>query len=100
MCCRIRFCILLALAVFVSGAALAQSVYGTIRGALTLQTGQPVSKALVLVSSLDQGDLLKFSAVTDNSGYFIFSNLPLGYYSLRTQKDGFKTHDEPLVPVS
>lgn len=79
----------------------AQTIYGTIKGAaLALKTGEPVPKVLVLVSSLDQGNLLKYSAQTDDSGYFVFSNLPLGAYSLRMQKDGFKTHEEPSVPVS
>lgn len=90
---------LLLLVLCLPNTTLGQSVYGTISGALTQKTGQPVSEALVIVSSLDRGALLKFSAQTDNSGYFIFSNLPLGAYSLKIQKDGFKTHQEPIVPV-
>jgi Carboxypeptidase regulatory-like domain/TonB dependent receptor len=101
MCFRVRCCILLALALFVSRAALAQSVYGSIRGALTLRTtGQPVPHAVVLVSSLEQGDLLKFSGQTDDSGHFTFENLPLGAYQVSMKKEGFKTWVEPDVPVS
>jgi hypothetical protein len=88
------------LVLFISSSSLGQSVYGTIQGALTLGPGRPVAKVLVLVSSIDQGNLQRFTAQTDDSGYFIFSNLPLGYYRLQTQKEGFKSHDEPLVPVS
>lgn len=101
MCFRARCCILLALALFVSRAGLAQSVYGSIRGALTLRTtGQPVPHAAVLVSSLEQGDLLKFSSETDDSGHFTFENLPLGAYQVSMKKEGFKTWVEPDVPVS
>ncbi len=100
MGCQVGRCVLSLIVLLVSSPSFSQSVYGTIQGALTLGPGQPVSRVLVLVSSIDQGNLLKFTAQTDDSGYFIFSNLPLGYYHLQTHKEGYKSHDEPLVPVS
>lgn len=99
MCFRVHFRALVFLLPFLPGAAVAQSVYGTIKGTLSLKTGEPLPKALVIVSSLDKGGLVRFSQQTDDSGYFVFSNLPLGAYSLRMAKDGFKTHEEPIVPV-
>lgn len=96
---RITYFILPVLAFSLPEATLAQSVYGTIKGTLTY-TGAPVSQALVLVSALDKGDRLSFFTRTDDSGFFTFSNVPSGVYSMRMQKDGFKTHVEPLVPVS
>src|SRR5258708_22874216 len=95
-----RCAILLVLSVLLSRLTSAQSIYGTIQGALTLGTGTPASKALVQVSSLDQGTLQMFSAQTDESGYFILSNLPLGNYKVRMQIDGYKTHEEPLINVA
>lgn len=99
MCFRVHFRALVFLLPLLPGAAVAQSVYGTIKGTLSLKTGEPLPKALVIVSSLDKGGLLRFSQQTNDSGYFVFSNLPLGAYSLRMAKDGFKTHEEPIVPV-
>lgn len=100
MCFRARCCVLLVLALLVSGDVLAQSIYGSIQGALTLGTGQPVTHALVLVSSLEQGNLLQFSTQTDDSGHFSVNNLPLGAYQLSLKKQGCKTWEEPYVPVS
>jgi len=77
-----------------------QSVYGKIRGALTLSTGAPITHALVLVNALDQGERLKFSAQTDAFGYYSFNSVPPGVYTMRIQKQGYKTHEEPLVSVS
>jgi hypothetical protein len=96
-----RCCLLLALVIPVWRDALAQSVYGSIRGSLIVRTtGQPLPRALVLVSSLEQGNLVKFSAQTDNSGFFTFENLPVGAYQVSMAKNGYRTWVEPLVTVS
>ena len=34
---------------------------------------------------------------TDSSGYFILDHLPVGNYSLKVEKEGFKTEFEPIV---
>jgi hypothetical protein len=95
-----RYCLLLLLALTLLEEGSAQSVYGTIKGALTLSSGTPVEQARVLVTAVDRGDELRFSATTDKAGYFIVSNLPPGAYRIQMQKDGFRTHEEPLVPVA
>jgi len=100
MCYPMRCSFLLVLLVLLSDVTSAQSVYGTIQGVLMLGSGAPASKALVQASSLDQGALQIFSAQTDDSGYFILSNLPLGNYQVRMQTDGYKTHEEPLINVA
>src|ERR1035438_4573588 len=100
MRCGIRCCFLLLLTLSLSTGALAQSVYGTLRVALTVKGGQPVSRALVEVISTEQGDLVKFSAQTDEAGRSTFDNLPLGAYKVTMQKDGCRTYEEPYVSVS
>jgi outer membrane receptor protein involved in Fe transport len=96
---RVRRYVLLAPVLFVSTGGLGQ-VYGTMRVALTLRTGQPVPKAHVMVISVDRGDLLSFSARTDDSGQSIFSDLPSGGYKVTMKKEGCKTWEEPYVSVS
>jgi outer membrane receptor protein involved in Fe transport len=95
-----RRLVLVLCSLVLSSAGFGQSVNGTIKGALTLSTGLPIKQALVLVSALDKGEELKFSAQTDASGYYIFSSVPPGVYAIKIQKDGYKTHEEPVVPVS
>jgi outer membrane receptor protein involved in Fe transport len=80
--------------------AFGQAVYGTIRGALTLETGAPITEARVLVSALDKGDQLSLSAQTDTSGYYVLSSVPPGVYTMTMSKPGYKTHEEPVVAVS
>lgn len=97
---RLRRIFLLLCGLLLSGAGFGQSVYGTIRGALTLSTGLPIRQASVLVTALDKGGELTFSAQTDASGSYIFSSVPPGIYTMRIQKNGYKTHEEPVIPVS
>lgn len=96
-----RFLLLLFLSLFLPKAVFAQTVYGTIKGAAwLLKTGQPMPSVLVLASSLDRGDVLQFSAKTDDSGSFTLNNLPSGAYKITLHKDGCKTFEEPIVAVS
>jgi hypothetical protein len=83
-----------------AGVAFGQAVYGTIRGALTSASGAPITEAVVLVSALDKGDQLRLSAQTDASGFYIFSSVPPGVYTITMRKPGYKTHEEPVVAVS
>ena len=61
-----------------SSGAFGQSVYGTIRGTLTIAPGAPLPQAMVLASALDKGDQVSLSAQTDASGYYIISSVPPG----------------------
>src|SRR5262245_18178444 len=100
MCARASTYIFLIVVLFVPYSVTAQSVHGTIKGTLALQSGEPVPKATVIASALEKGELLRRSVETDHSGYFILNNLPSGPYRLTIRKDGFKTYEEPLIPVS
>jgi len=77
--------------------ALAQSVYGNIKGTLTDIAGKPIAGAKVTVSSVGKGT--KYRTATDGSGFYAVNDVSPDDYSLRIEADGFKTYQNPLVTV-
>ena len=77
--------------------AIAQSVYGNIKGTLTDISGKPIAGAKVTISSVGKGT--KYRTVTDSSGFYAANNVSPDDYSLRIEADGFKTYQNPLVTV-
>jgi hypothetical protein len=77
--------------------AIAQSVYGSIKGTLTDISGKPIAGAKVTISSVGKGT--KYRTVTDGSGFYAANNVSPDDYSLRIEADGFKTFQNPLVTV-
>lgn len=77
--------------------AIAQSVYGNIKGTLTDISGKPIAGARVTISSVGKGT--KYRTVTDGSGFYAVNNVSPDDYSLRIEADGFKTYQNPLVTV-
>jgi outer membrane receptor protein involved in Fe transport len=70
-------------------AALSQTVNGTISGNVTDPAGAVVPGATVTAKSPDTG--FSRSVNTDSNGNFTISGLPVGNYSVRVEKTGFKT---------
>jgi Carboxypeptidase regulatory-like domain/TonB dependent receptor len=66
-----------------------QAINGAIRGRVTDQTNTPVAQAKVKVDNTLTG--LSRSAETQDDGYYVFPNLPLGTYTVTIQKVGFDT---------
>ena len=77
--------------------AIAQSVYGNIKGTLTDIAGKPIAGAKVTVSSVGKGT--KYRTATDGTGFYAVNDLSPDDYSLRIEADGFKTYQNPLVIV-
>ena len=77
--------------------AIAQSVYGNIKGTLTDISGKPIAGAKVTISSVGKGT--KYRTVTDSSGFYAANDVSPDDYSLRIEADGFKTYQNPLVTV-
>ncbi len=76
--------------------ALAQGeTTSAIVGAVTDQTGAPVAKAVVTITSAENG--LKRSVPTDDAGRFGFPQLRPGVYSVKAAADGFATQQHNLV---
>ncbi len=77
----------LLLAIFL-GFAEAQTFRGAIQGTVVDSSGSAVAGAQVTVVSQDTN--LTREAITDDAGNFLFSELPLGAYSVAATKTGFE----------
>ena len=80
-CCA---CLLL-----LSGFALAQTGSTEITGLVTDATGAAVPGATITITRVATGE--SRTAVTDNSGEYVFSLIEIGEYTVRCEKQGFKT---------
>jgi hypothetical protein len=90
----------LGLAVFlVLGAALsvfAQST-GSIRGTVSDPTGAAIPNASVLATSTSTGIVRTIQS--NDSGIFVFPNLPIGAYDLKISAYGFSTENRPALQL-
>jgi len=66
---------------------LGQSTFGSLRGTVSDSTGATVPGAKATLRSVDQSDV--HTAVSDNSGEFVFENLNPGRYVLSVTEQGF-----------
>lgn len=71
--------------------AFAQS-YSSLVGYLFDPTGASVVGARVQVQGVDTG--LRYEAVTDDTGAFLFPQLPVGRYSLTVEQAGFRRYEQ------
>ena len=72
-----------------SGAPLkAQSIYGTITGTVYDPSGAVVANANVVLKNVSSGDIRR--AATNSDGYYSFSSVPVGSYSLAVEAAGFQ----------
>lgn len=67
----------------------AQSIYGSITGTVSDQSGAVVPGAAVMLKNAATGEIRK--SVTNNEGYFSYSSVPTGNYSLSVTLAGFQT---------
>jgi hypothetical protein len=91
---------LLALAVFLTliPAAVAQTYRGSINGTVVDHTGGIIVKATVVATNVGTG--VATTSVTSSGGDFLFSDLPLGSYSVTVTASGFSTAKIDGIPVS
>ena len=66
-----------------------QAINGSIRGHVTDSTATAIPKAGGTAANADTGFSRSFT--TNDEGYFVIPNLPLGAYTVTVQKDGFET---------
>jgi hypothetical protein len=66
----------------------AQSIYGTITGTVYDPSGAVVASANVLLKSAATGEVRK--GVTNSDGYYSFSSVPVGTYTITVEATGFK----------
>lgn len=77
--------------------AQAQSVTGTIRGTVTDPSGAAVPQANVTATNAETGYVR--SVQTDVNGSFELLSLPLGTYSVKIEKQGFKSFTQTSIPL-
>lgn len=83
-------CFALLLTLGIASSAFAQST-GSIRGTVTDPSGAAIANAPVTATATSTG--IKRSTMTNDSGIFVFPNLPIGGYTLRVSAKGFATKD-------
>jgi len=80
------------------GWAQTQSINGSLRGHVTDPAGTAVPNAQVSVKNDSTG--FERSQSTDDAGFYLLPNLPLGTYTLTVQKDGFAAQRRPGVVLN
>ena len=72
--------------------AQADNLYASIRGTVTDPSGAVVPDAKLTATNIATG--LSYNATSDKDGLFAFLQLPIGDYSVRGEKTGFKAFSE------
>jgi hypothetical protein len=72
-----------------------QAINGSIRGRITDPTGVAIPDAQVTVINQDTG--FTRAMRSNEEGYYVFANLPLGTYQVTIQKQGFATEQHPGI---
>src|SRR5690348_13375990 len=80
------------------GWAQTQSINGSVRGHVTDPAGTAVPNAQVAVKNDSTG--FERTQSTDDAGFYLLPNLPLGTYTLTVQKEGFAAQRRPDVVLN
>jgi hypothetical protein len=78
--------------------ALGQDVTATITGTVTDQQGAAVVGARITAKSVERGTI--FNDVSNEAGLYRITQLPVGNYSLRVEKDGFQSSQYPAFTLA
>jgi len=81
-----------------ANAVSAQEVTATITGTVMDPSGAAVADAAVAAKSVERG--IVYTAVTNESGIYRLSQLPVGSYDLKIEKRGFQTSLYPAFVLS
>jgi hypothetical protein len=75
-----------------------QAINGSIRGRVTDAGAASVPQAKVTILNDDTG--FTRQVATDENGYYVFPNLPLGSYTVTIEKEGFDKERHPGVALT
>src|SRR5579885_1726586 len=75
-----------------------QAINGSIRGRITDPTGVAIPGAQVTVVNQNTG--FTRAMQSNDEGYYVFVNLPLGTYQVTIQKQGFATEQHPGIVLN
>lgn len=84
-----RLLFLLGVCLLAAAPLAAQTFRGSIMGTVTDSTGAVMPNAKVTLKNLDTG--LERTATTDETGYYVVTELPIGNYSVTVEQQGFQT---------
>jgi hypothetical protein len=87
-----------AISFWITAAAHAQVLYGTLLGSVTDPSGSAVSEATVVALNGATGDVR--NETTDNRGLYAFRNLQPGEYTLTIQAAGFSIFERRSIQIS
>lgn len=90
-------CVLIVLACLTAGFGWSQAVNATLVGTVTDVTGAVVPAAKVVVTETNTN--IPHTGLTNESGNFIFPNLPPGMYSVAIEATGFKKENRQAVEL-
>src|SRR5579871_1993318 len=85
-------------ALAISAFAQTQAINGSIRGRITDAAGAAVPLAKVTV--VNDETAFTRTASSEDDGYYVVPNLPLGTYTLSMQKEGFQTERHPGIVLT
>ena len=86
------------LLVFMSLQAKAQTLYGSVVGTVTDNTGAAVPDARVVITNTQTNDHAPFQ--TDNGGVYTISTVPAGNYQVTVTKQGFQSSKTTGIEVT
>ncbi len=94
----LMFVMILLVMVLCIGIAPAQVTSGQISGIVTDASGAPLPSVTVGIVS-DQTTIER-TAVTDDDGFYLITNLPPGGYRVRVEQQGFKVYTEDNIQLT
>jgi hypothetical protein len=83
---------------FASPFCQAQTSFGRISGAVSDPTGSSVAAAKVTVHNVDTQDTR--AAVTDEGGFYVATNLPIGHYTVEVEHPGFRRAERTGIEIT
>ena len=75
----------------------AQDVTATIAGTVADQSGSAVARAKITAKSVERG--ITYAAASNETGLYRISQLPVGNYELRVEKEGFQASVYPAFTL-
>jgi hypothetical protein len=97
MCHCNRFLAGIAFAALLASHLSAQSIYGTITGIVSDPSQAVVANAALTLRDQQSGS--QRDTITNSDGYFTFSSVPPGAYSLTVVAKGFETHKQSDIAL-
>ena len=92
------FCLTVAILLLLTSSAFSQAVNGTLLGTITDASGAAVPAAKVTITETNTG--VSRSSQTNESGNYVFPDVPPGTYTVVVELQGFKKSSRPGVELT